>query len=792
MTTIEAEQTVAPKKPGRKSKKQQKAVETQQSGTASDDTKKTKKRSKNWSFRLSFWLGLLILFGGIYVRYDDPPAIEAIRLKAFDQFNRSFPRVPVTPSPVVIIDLDEKSLGQIGQWPWPRTIFANLIETLFEQGVRVVGLDIIFPEFDQTSPEVWIKNFPSLDESVIAHISALPSNDAVLGHALSQHDVVLGQAASRTPVQETPSNKRAQETSVIGLSGPVTRFTLQQPFLIPNNATLEDNSNSRALFSVDEEVDGVVRRVPAVYQIGNVIKPALSFEMIRLFERGSGIIARANNSGMEFVSINSEVTKRLPVDSRGRFWVYYAPPDTFNRLDNNNRMYISASDVLNGKVGSDRLKDKIAIIGTSAIGLLDIRATPIAPRLPGVEIHANIIENIVQGEFLAYPGFMLVAEMGLALIVGLLLIFFIPRVGPIFTVIGLVTVIGSLLAISIYAFTEHRILIDNTVPSGLSLILYSVLAFANYAREAAEKRQVRMAFGQYLSPDLVEQLAENPDQLKLGGETKKMSILFCDVRGFTTISESFKTDPQGLTRLINRLLTPLTQEILIRQGTIDKYMGDCIMAFWNAPLETPDHPRLACEAGLAMFEVLDVLNEAREQEAKEAGTEHLPLKIGIGINSGSVVVGNMGSEQRFDYSVLGDAVNLASRLEGQSKGYFVDIVIGEETHDAVNDVMACLELDLIKVKGKKEAVRIFCVIGGQSMVRRNSFAEQKAAHENMMTKYREQKWDEAEKMINQMKTDGSFDGYMNSFYGMYLERISEFRKFPPGKEWDGVYMAASK
>ncbi|MDP7548396.1 MAG: adenylate/guanylate cyclase domain-containing protein, partial [Alphaproteobacteria bacterium] len=288
---------------------------------------------------------------------------------------------------------------------------------------------------------------------------------------------------------------------------------------------------------------------------------------------------------------------------------------------------------------------------------------------------------------------------------------------------------------------------------------------------------------------LVEQLAREPDRLRLGGESRNMSFLFCDVRGFTSISESFKSNPQGLTRLINRFLTPLTDAILARQGTIDKYMGDCIMAFWNAPMEDEQHPHHACESALVMFEELEQLNQDLEAEARENGTEHKPLNVGVGVNTGDCVVGNMGSEQRFDYSVLGDAVNLAARLEGQSKNYGVGIVIGEETEARVGDDFATLELDLIAVKGKSEAVRIHTILGRENMLHQQDFLALKAQHAAMLDAYRGQNWAKARKLVKECR---SADGSLNDLYDMYDERIEFYTENPPDSDWDGVFVATTK
>jgi adenylate cyclase len=319
----------------------------------------------------------------------------------------------------------------------------------------------------------------------------------------------------------------------------------------------------------------------------------------------------------------------------------------------------------------------------------------------------------------------------------------------------------------------------------------TVMVFTNYLREEAQRRQIKNAFGRYLSPDLVGELAENPGRLVLGGETREMTILFSDVRGFTSISETFKTDPQGLTRLMNRFLTPLSDAILEKRGTIDKYMGDAIMAFWNAPLDDKDHAKHACEAGLAMIERLGVVNAERKQESEENGDAFMPLKIGIGIGTGEVVVGNMGSEHRFDYSVLGDTVNLASRLEGQSKNYGVTTIVSSQTAELVRGDFALLELDVIRVKGKTEPEVIYALVGPKELAAQSHFSELRHRMSQALTAYRKQAWSDALAALEpcRQKING-FD--MTVFCELYAERIEEFRTNPPPPDWDGVATLQTK
>ena len=712
--------------------------------------KDTGKKKKSGSHSLAWWISKIgplaafaIMILGIAIRVIDPEPVEALRLKTFDLYNRLEPRPALENSPVVIVDIDEKSLAELGQWPWPRTVLADMLASLRDQGAVVAGFDMVFAEPDRTSPGLIADSIRGADPATVERLRSLPSNDEVMASVMRTFRTVLGQAGTKTAAVEETS-ELALSTTFKGIravqGADSTKFddhVFNQTSLVANIDALEASAFGRGLFSVEEEVDGVVRRVPILMKVEGAVKPTLTVEMLRVAFQGNSIFAFMNQGGLQDVRLQTaQGAYKIPVDGKGRVWVYFSEPDTFNTPDNSGRLYVSASDVINKRLPPGRLAGKLILIGTSAVGLLDIRSTPIYSRLPGIEVHANLLETILTNNFLKYPVEMAGYEMIGMILAGIIMILLIPRVGPVWTLAGLLAAAGSLVGGSWYLFTDEKTLIDVTYSGILVFAMYFVLTFANYMRDAAEKRQVRGAFSQYLSPDLVEQLAENPDQLTLGGELKRMTLLFCDVRGFTTISESFKDDPQGLTKLINRLLTPLTNEILSRRGTIDKYMGDCIMAFWNAPLEDEKQEFHACESALAMFKSLDQLNAEREQEAEEQGVEFLPLKIGAGINTGECVVGNMGSDQRFDYSVLGDSVNLASRLEGQSKSYGVDVVLGSDTRAKVVDQFATAELDLIAVKGKTEAVRIFALLAKREDVDADEFSLFEEKHAAFLERYR--------------------------------------------------------
>lgn len=441
----------------------------------------------------------------------------------------------------------------------------------------------------------------------------------------------------------------------------------------------------------------------------------------------------------------------------------------------------------------DWFTDKIVLIG-AVESLVDRHRTPFATAysghggdLPGIEIHAHAVSQFLHGKRSRKPG--LPAELALVGVLALLGVGIGSRnqgLGRELAVAGVGMAVFLPASFALYHFLG--IMLPVVEPGG-AFLLAIWGADAITGRESRKQKEfINSAFARYLNPALVKQLANDPDRLQLGGESREMTMLFCDIRGFTTISEQF--DAHGLTQLINKFLTPMTDIILARKGTIDKYMGDCIMAFWNAPVDDPDHARNACESALAMMARLGPLNDELEADAKANNRKHVPIKTGIGINSGVVVVGNMGSHQRFDYSVLGDNVNLASRLEGQSKPYGVHIVIGENTFALVPD-LACLELDLIKVKGKTEAVRIFTLLGMSDLATEPHFLDLKRRHDRMLVAYRAQDWDSARSQMADLRADdGGFQ--LDHLYDLYEERITEYLAAPPPADWDGVFTATSK
>jgi adenylate cyclase len=547
-----------------------------------------------------------------------------------------------------------------------------------------------------------------------------------------------------------------------------------------NVPVLEQAAAGRGLFTILPERDGIVRRVPMIMQAQGVTMPSLSFEMLRVATGSDTILIKTDKAGIQSIGVKGF---QIPTDAHGQLWVHYAQGDP--------SIYVSAVDLLDGRVPQDKIMGKLILIGTSSIGLSDIKTTPVSPAMPGVEIHAQVLESALTGEVVSQPSYGIALEMFAAVLMGLLVIAFAPGFGPV-TLVAVGSLFATFLVGTSWFFYQHdRLLLDFTYPLLSTTAIYLTLIFASFVREQAQRRQIRSAFGQYLSPALVEQLAQSPEKLVLGGEQRQMTIMFSDVRGFTTISETYKDDPQGLTRLMNRFLTPLTNAILARKGTIDKYMGDAIMAFWNAPLDDNEHEINACNAALDMLERIDDLNRVREEEAQQGGHVYLPLNVGVGVNTGTCVVGNMGSDLRFDYSVLGDTVNLASRLEGQTKEYGLPIIIGSKTAGAIREKFALLELDFIMVKGKKEPEVIYALAGREDVMHSARFQHLRNLTIEMLACYRSRDWDDALAAIERgRRTDEALT--LERLYNLYEARILEFKRHPPPQDWNGAYALLTK
>ena len=729
-----------------------------------------------WPTRLLALIPWACLALIVALRVWDPVPVQLLRDIAFDTYQRTKPREQKAAESLVrIIDIDDESLARHGQWPWPRTLMAALVERLTAARVGVIGFDVVFAEPDRLSPGRLVKSWPKTPETeeLLARAASLPDNDRIFAAAIAKSRVVTGffiaNEGGRAPALKAGYGI-AGENPLRAVFGGVSA--------IPTLPELEAGALGNGALNWFPERDQVVRRMPAVIRVGDQLYPTLFAELLRVGQGASSYKIRSVQAGraIEAIQIGRAA---VPTDADGRLVVYFAPRRSI--------VTIPAWKVLAGDFKAEDVEGRIAIVGTSAAGLLDIRATPLNPATPGVEVHAQAIEQVASGTYLLRPDFSDSVEHLFVVALCAFVILMVPRIGAAWA--GVIGFGGAVLAVGLAwtAFTRFGWLIDPVAPALAIALVFIVTTLVVYFRTERERRQVRSAFGRYLAPALVERLAADPSRLKLGGEMRPMTLLFSDIRGFTALAERF--DAEGLTAFMNRYLTPMTDAILAHGGTVDKYMGDAIMAFWNAPLDEPEHAKSACRAALAMLERLAQLNAEMAEEAKRAGRAHVPIAIGIGLNSAVCCVGNMGSQQRFDYSVLGDGVNLASRLEGQTKLYGVATLIGEETRSLAPE-FAALEVDLVRVKGKTEPARVYTLLGGPERAKSDAFRALEGFQAGFLVAYRAAEWDAAERALAQLRAAAGAE--LADLCDVYAGRLAAFRANPPPPGWDGVFVAETK
>lgn len=734
-------------------------------------------RFMGW-FGLSRLVGIGVLLTALTLKVFDPGVVETLQLRTFDLYQQLKPRKLTTRLPVAIVDLDEKSLAALGQWPWPRSTVADLISQLMADGAAAIAFDMVFAEPDRLSPARYVESVRDLSPSARQELLSKPSNDQLMAAAIKNARVVLGQVGI-AKVSNPKDGTDAPQTPVATINGDPTRYLDDYGGVLRNIADLEQAAAGRGLFSMRNDFDRIVRRVALASSAEGRLHPGLAVELLRVATGGNAFAIKSNDAGIASVVVGGV---EIPTDRNGRIWINYTPHDPAR--------FVSAVDVLSRTLPKGRLAGHLVLIGTSATGLGDLRATPVTPDMPGVEIHAQLLETILSKNWLERPQYALGAEIVAAIVLSLLMLLLVPKLGAV-RMLGLGALVAATTTTTGWLlFSQHRLVFDTLYPLATSFAVFAAMAFMNYRQEERSRHSIRNAFSRYLDPTMVEQLALRPDRLSLGGETKELTILFSDVRGFTAISESYRADPQGLTRLMNRFLSPLSHAIIDQRGTIDKYMGDAVMAFWNAPLDDDEHAMHACTAALEMIRRLAVLNAERAIEDQQQGRSHMPIAIGIGINTGACVVGNMGSDIRFDYSALGDSVNVASRLEGQTKDYGVSILVGSETATKVALQFALVEVDLIRVKGKSLPSRCYTILGGADLRCSPEFARANGEVTRVIAAYREQRWVDAQAAIGQAKTARLLG--LGHLLEIYQTRITTYLANPPAADWDGVYDATSK
>lgn len=687
---------------------------------------------------------------------------------------------------VVIVDIDEASQVELGQWPWARNTLATIVNNLFDNyNIRVLGFDALFAEAEETTAETLLEELAESDiaqqPEVMAKLDELrESLDSNIGFAesLIARDVVTGFV-----FKDSLSDNEPETTGV--LPAPIIRGADIPNVTVPfveaagfagSLQDLQDNAAAGGFFdSPLIDSDGVFRRAPLIQQYRGDLYPSLGLAVARLAmgsppvglnfagnsaDRLSGIELESFRLGEQVIPVNQQVAVFIPF--RGRQGSF---------------PFVSAKDVFSLEAPTEVLNGKIVLLGASAAGLLDLRSTPVGQRYIGVEAHANLIAGLLDGNIRQQPAYSDGLELALLVLIGLLTVLVLPRLAPLTALIFVVSILLAAMAGNMWMWVSLGLVVP--IASLLCYTLIAALLQINYGFfiESRNKRHLSRIFGQYIPPSLVEEMDESGEEVSLEGESREMSVLFSDVRGFTTISEGL--DARELTQLMNEFLTPFTGIIQKQRGTIDKYMGDCVMAFWGAPLADDEHARHAVMAGMQMTEAVRKL----DKPFREKGWPQ--IRVGVGVSSGEMNVGNMGSEFRIAYTVMGDVVNLGSRLEGITKQYGVDMIISEGTRTQIPDFV-CREIDLVRVKGKTEPIAIFEPIGPADSVA----AEQQLKVDDFaaaIAAYRRQDWDTAHKILRNLKEQKD-----ELLYNVYLDRIEKFRREPPPNDWDGVFEHQTK
>jgi len=742
--------------------------------------------------RIALGLVVVLVFVGHAAQYYDIPFIKRFENIVYDARLRLTMANTVDPR-IVIIDIDEKSLAIEGRWPWRRDKLGAMLDQLFDHyQVGIVGFDVVFAERDESSGLGTLKQLAQNElkgnaqyQSVLKEVGPQLEFDRVFAEKLKNRAVVMGYYFSSLQSDDGKGRSTGLLPAPVFPAGTFKGRNVTFSRWLGYGANLPEFQEAAASgghFNPYPDEDGVTRRVPMIAEYEGAYYESLSMAVIRLGLGSPKVLPGfpegtfwKNYPGLEWIQIGEDQPQRralrIPVDELVTTLVPY-------RGKQGSFKYVSATDVLKGATPMEDLKGKIILVGTTAPGLFDLRSSPVANVYPGVEIHANLVAGMIDGTIKQRPPYVLGAEVVLLLFSGVTMALLLPIVSPLRATVLTAVVLVVVFATNVMVWTEGNLILP--LASGLLMItmLFALNMSYGFFVESRAKRQISGLFGQYVPPELVDEMSKDPESFSMEGESRELSVLFTDVRGFTTISEGL--EPKELSKLMNEFLTPLSRIIYKHRGTIDKYMGDCIMAFWGAPLQDPQNARNAVLAGLEMHKVLDSL----QPHFRDKGWP--PIHIGVGVNSGRMNVGNMGSEIRLAYTVMGDAVNLASRLEGITKQYGVNMIVGESTRSEVADVVF-RELDRVKVKGKDEPVTIFEPLGLAGEVEKPVQDEMKLWGQALKL-YRSRDWDMAElQLLNLLKLNAS-----SGLYKLFLERIVYFRANPPEAGWDGSWRFDTK
>lgn len=685
---------------------------------------------------------------------------------------------------IVIVDINEESLAQEGRWPWSRDKMAYLVDMLFDYyGIKLLGFDVVFAEPDTSSGVALLDKLatgPLQDDShyllELAKLRPQLSYDALFAKSLQNRPTVLGYFSSH--IDEKIKQVGQLPVPVTHAENlPFSEFLFHAKSYTANLPILQSAAFSGGFFNnpnVDQ--DGIYRRLPLLIQYQDHFYQALSLALFRAllgmpevsFVTSEDYALTKADSRLEGLRVEGFT---IPVDAGAAILVPF-------RGKQGSFQYISASSVLNGTADVDSLKDKIVIVGTTAAGLLDSRATPVQSLYPGVEVHANVLSALLDQTLKSRPNYIMAAEIAELLLIGLVAITIFPTVSIFASAVIFVLLLSTMIAGSFYSWAVLNIDTKLATPVLLFCLLYGIQIFFGFFLESRRKKQLGDIFGQYIPPELVTQMSQSDEAFSLTGESREMTVFFSDVRGFTTLSETMV--PQELCELINAIFTPTTRIIHDHQGTIDKYIGDAIMAFWGAPMHDSHHASHAVQAALSIIQMLNTMQD-------QLKAKNWPMiDMGIGINTGVMNVGNMGSEFRMAYTVMGDAVNLGSRLEGLTKQYGVKFIVSETTQQAAPD-FAYRELDRVRVKGKLKPITIYEPLGKITEISEPQRVNLQQLTEALCA-FRQQHWDNASAIFTQLADRQPHD----KLYALYLERIAIYRQNPPESDWDGVFTHTSK
>ena len=717
--------------------------------------------------------GLLLLLLALLIAVLFQDGLQRLSALLYDSWQRAQPRMATLEPGVAVVDIDEASLARLGQWPWSRDRIGELVDAIGAQGAAAIAFDMAFTEPDRTS---LLAQAQRLDARGIAIDTTLApellDNDLAFAAAIARNPVVMGVALSN----EHPATLAAPLAGIAHAGSDPRQYLVDHRGGLDNLPVLSKAASGIGSFSFPPAADNVIRQMPLLAQASGALYPGLAVEALRVAQAVPGLQLRSSDASGEHAGGEPGLLAlrvgmlELPSQADGSVRIHYSGMP--------HMPVVPAWQLLQGAPSAlaTQLEGRVVLVGTSAIGLRDIVATPLAAAVPGVHVHAELVDQALNGQYLLRPDWARGAELVLALLAGLLLLLaMLPR-RALPASLAFAGLLAGLLAASWWGYSRQQWLLD-PLPALLALLLVFIgmmplLLFAGNR----EKRQVREAFARYLSPTLVQRLADDPAALRLGGESRQISVLFSDIRGFTGLSESLP--PDQLTELLNGFLTPTSEVLLAHEATIDKYIGDAIMAFWNAPLDIEAHPRKACLAALGMLEAVNVLNAQRGST----------LQIGIGLHTGLACVGNLGSQQRFAYSAIGDTVNLAARVEGLTKQYAVSVLVTEAVQQQASE-LALLELDRVKVVGRSEPVRLYALLGDAQLAAREDFIAHQQRHAQMIQCYLQGRFADARQLLAGLQHDGW--PAMAGFHVMFEQRLRELEVDPP-VHWEGVFVAQSK